>query len=307
MNDQPKELILDFSLILKILRKSKWLIIVAGILFGVASVFYALQLPNIYRSSVMLIPASLSNSGGISGLNGQLGSLASFAGIQLGDEQDNSELALEIMQSRKFVLNFVKKHNLEVDLFASIGWNPNTNELIIDSEVYDLSSKAWTREVKPPKKPEPSEDELVEAFLSRLNILNERDRGIIYLQIDFFSPHFAKQVLELLVQEINLTLKSRDTAESIKSISFLESELAKTSVAEHRTVLFRLIEEQTKSLMLANIRDDYVFVVIDPAFVPEKKAAPRRVLVVIVLTVILSAFFVFALVLIGIYRDSDVK
>jgi uncharacterized protein involved in exopolysaccharide biosynthesis len=46
--------------------------------------------------------------------------------------------------------------------------------------------------------------------------------------------------------------------------------------------MYNLIENQTKSLMLANARDEYAFVVVDPAVPPEKRVRPQRALIVAV-------------------------
>ena len=40
--------------------------------------------------------------------------------------------------------------------------------------------------------------------------------------------------------------------------------------------LYSLIENETKTLMLANARAEYAFTVIDPAVPPERKISPHR-------------------------------
>jgi len=41
-------------------------------------------------------------------------------------------------------------------------------------------------------------------------------------------------------------------------------------------VLFSLIEDQTQKIMLANVRDDYTFKIIDPALPPIGRIKPVR-------------------------------
>ncbi|TOP21050.1 LPS O-antigen length regulator, partial [Vibrio parahaemolyticus] len=55
----------------------------------------------------------------------------------------------------------------------------------------------------------------------------------------------------------------------------------KTSVAEMQSTFYKLIEEQTKSLMLAEVQEEFVFKVVDPAVVPEVKVKPSRALICI--------------------------
>ena len=43
-----------------------------------------------------------------------------------------------------------------------------------------------------------------------------------------------------------------------------------------RQVLFDIIKNETKTLMLANGRADYAFEIVDPAVTPERKVSPHR-------------------------------
>ena len=50
----------------------------------------------------------------------------------------------------------------------------------------------------------------------------------------------------------------------------------------YRLFFSSLLEEQMKSKMLAKVRHDYVFKVVDPAIAPDKKAKPQRALIIII-------------------------
>ena len=80
----------------------------------------------------------------MSRLAGQFGGFASLAGLQLPSGGVNkSELALEVLQSRKFVREFVERHKILPQLMAVDYWVPETRELKLDDDVYDEKSKAW--------------------------------------------------------------------------------------------------------------------------------------------------------------------
>jgi LPS O-antigen subunit length determinant protein (WzzB/FepE family) len=68
-------------------------------------------------------------------------------------------------------------------------------------------------------------------------------------------------------------------------------------------VMYKLIESETKTLMLANGRKDYAFAVIDSAVAPEIRTSPRRTLMVLLGTVL--GFFVG--VMISLARDAWVR
>ncbi len=65
----------------------------------------------------------------------------------------------------------------------------------------------------------------------------------------------------------------RNAAESIE---YLNKELAKTTVVELRQAIYRVIEDQVKQSMLANVQREYAFRFIDRAIAPEKRFSPRR-------------------------------
>ena len=69
-------------------------------------------------------------------------------------------------------------------------------------------------------------------------------------------------------------------------------------------VFAELIEEQTKTVMLANVTDEYVFQVIEPPVAPELKSEPQRALIC-VLGVLLGGMLALVMVLIRHYANQD--
>jgi uncharacterized protein involved in exopolysaccharide biosynthesis len=45
-----------------------------------------------------------------------------------------------------------------------------------------------------------------------------------------------------------------------------------------QSAFYQIVEEQTKSLMLAEVQEEFIFKVVDPAVVPETKSGPKRAL-----------------------------
>ena len=127
---------------------------------------------------------------------------------------------------------------------------------------------------------------------------------MIIIAVEHFSPFIAQQWVNWLIEDINLTMKKRDVIEATKSTEFLMAQIEKTNVADIRVVLYKLVEEQAKTIMFANVRDEYVFKTIDPALVPEEKLKPKRALIVIVSTFFAGVIGVF-IVLIRFYISNN--
>ena len=101
---------IDLLELWNVLWKAKFIIIAITAVFAVGSVAYALWLPDIYRTEVLLSPAADDDSagGGLSAGLGQLGGLAGLAGINLGSPGGvlQKDRALAVMQSRFFYQRF---------------------------------------------------------------------------------------------------------------------------------------------------------------------------------------------------------
>ncbi|QYJ72791.1 LPS O-antigen length regulator [Shewanella sp. FJAT-51649] len=278
---QVQEDEVDLRELFSVIWKGKRLIIAITTTFAIASIGLALYLPNIYKSEALLAPASEEQGGGLSALASQFGGLASLAGLNLNAKggTDKTQLAIEVLKSRQFTSEFIQRHNILAELMAAKKWDLNNDKLIYDEDDYIEESNTWVRDVKPPIKPEPSMQEAYKEFSKILSVNSDKETAMVTISISHLSPNIAQQWVTWLVQDINKVMRDRDVAEAHRSTEFLNQQIALTNVADIKTVLYKLIEEQAKTIMFAEVRDEYVFKTIDPAFVPEEKAKPKRALI----------------------------
>ncbi|WP_335902262.1 Wzz/FepE/Etk N-terminal domain-containing protein [Shewanella algae] len=280
---------IDLRELFSVIWQGKWLIAGVTLVFAVASVVIALMLPNIYKSEALLAPASEEQgAGGLAGLASQFGGLASMAGINLGRASmvDKTQLALEVMKTRHFTSEFINSHNILPDLMATYKWNPESNKIEYDHEIYNEENLTWVRTVNPPLQPKPSMQEAFKEFKKLVSIESSKDTGMVTISVEHQSPYIAKQWVEWLVSDINRVMKERDVTEALRSTEFLNKQLAQTNVADIRTILYKLIEEQAKTIMFAEVRDEYIFKTIDPPLTPEEKSKPKRALICILSTLV---------------------
>jgi len=263
----------------------KWLIIGITFIFSVASVLYALSLPDEYKSTALLAPASSSSSSQLGKLAGQFGGLASLAGINLGGggAEDKTVIAMEIMKTWGFLEEFIKDNNIEVEVFAAEGWDRATDTLKIDPDLYDVENQKWVREFNSGRgqKLEPSGWELYEKFTNRVSVSQDKTSGLVSLAVEFYSPEKAKDWADKLIKAINAHIQKQDRDEATKSINYLNDKIKETNVADMQSVFYQLIEEQTKTLMLAEVSEEYVFKTLSSAKVAEEKTKPKRALIAI--------------------------
>ncbi|KGJ93592.1 Wzz/FepE/Etk N-terminal domain-containing protein [Colwellia psychrerythraea] len=287
-NNQSQDEEIDLAELWRAIWAGKFTIIIISMIFAIASVFFALSKPNIYKASAILAPASSEGgAGGFGALAGQFGGLASMAGINLGGGGgDKTALALEVIKSRSFIENFITKHDLLVPLMASKNWDITSNILIVNEELYDKTNKKWIREVKAPKKAEPSSWEAYKEFSDILTVSQDKKTSMVNISVEFFSPPIAKQWLTWLIEDINEFMREQDQIEAKASIDYLTEQLVNIKVSTMETVFYQLIEEQTKNMMLTKVKNEYVLKTIDAAQVPDTKAKPKRALIVVLGTIL---------------------
>jgi uncharacterized protein involved in exopolysaccharide biosynthesis len=271
---------IDLTNIIDVILQKKLQIILIIVVFVSISIYYAINLPNIYQSEALLSPVT---EGSGMKIPGQLGGLAALAGVNLGagGSGDKTNLAIEIIKSREFIGNFIEKNNLLPAIIAAQRWERNSDTLIYDPKLYDSEKLLWVREVKPPLQAKPSLLEAHEAFIKMLSISEDKNNGMIRIGFEHVSPILAKSIVDALIKTINNQMRVRELQEAEVSIAYLNKQLETTNISDVKTMLYSLIEEQTKKMMLANVRDEFVFKTIDAAVYPEKHEKPKRVAIVL--------------------------
>ncbi|RUO65937.1 Chain length determinant protein [Pseudidiomarina planktonica] len=261
----------------------KYVILFTTLLLMVVSLVLSSQMDKEYTAQALLAPSDKKSNSDLSALTGQFGGIASMAGLNLGQNQvDKSQLALAILTSNDFLIDFINKYDLKKKLFAVASYDPQTRTLKYDPEYFDESNNTWSDEKFGGR--EPSNQSAAKALKRGIEHEIIRESGLVSLSLHHRSPEIAASWLKLLVSELNARMKSRDILEAEKSISFLEEQLVKNQITEFRSALYGLIEEQTKVLMFADVKDDYVFEIIDTPLVPERPSSPNRILIVGVVT-----------------------
>ena len=255
--------------LIEFLWAEKWVVISITLVAATISLILSLVMTDIYRAESVLAPAELEQSAGT--LANQLGGAASLLGVNLGaGGSDKVSIAIAILRSREFTKRFIDEHDLLVQLFAG-KWDGSERINEIDPSIYNELSGEWTR-----KNGKPTPQEAFRQFSSIVSIAGPaRDSGLVTISIDWHDPVQASAWANNIVADINRDIKNRDVAEANNAIRYLQTQLQNTSLVEMQRALYQLIESQTRITMLADVRPEYVFRVIDPAVVPEVKIAPN--------------------------------
>jgi len=266
------------------------LIIFIGMASGAAWLY---QQPDYYQSSALLAPADPQEASFGSNLQ-SLGGLAGLAGVGLSGNglQTKTRLAIEVLQSRAFIVSFIERYDLLPELVAVKHWDPVKSELVYNSELYDPAAREWTPDAKEAEG-FLSLQRAFERFSDAMTV-SELSGGWVSLQIEHASPIVAQQWVDLLTQDLNISLKQKEVAEAERSISYLRDQIEKTPLTELKVMFYELIQAKTETVMLAMARPEYIFQTIDPAIAPEQPAGPNRSLMLAIFAVLSTIVAVLA-------------
>jgi uncharacterized protein involved in exopolysaccharide biosynthesis len=224
-----------------------WIVSATTVCLAVA-LGLALLSTRIYRATVLLVPATEARgmNGPLSSGLGQLGGLASLAGINLGASDAATEEALAVLRSRTFSERFISQMNLLPELFPS-RWDAERKQWLAKEDVPTLSAgfRKFDRRVR--------------------SVVQDKKTGLVSVRIDWVDAKKAAEWANALVALLNDEMRRRAKVESEASLQFLNNELQSTVAVDTRSAINRLIEAQINKRMLANVLYDYAFRIVDPA------------------------------------------
>ena len=268
---------IDLRELFLVLWAGKLKIIIFTLIFSIASALYAISLPNQYKALVLLAPAQHS-SGGLPNALGQFGGLAAVAGFNIDNQANEVKIAEEVMKSWSFIDDFIVNNNLAVEIFAAEDWDKKSNKLQIDNSIYDVQNNNW--------KTMPTSWKLFKRFSKSLQVSWNNETGLLSVSIEHYSPHLAKEWLDMYVKEINSYMQKRQVEQATSNITYLKAQIDKTVISEMQETFYSIMEEQIKNKMLAEASPEYAFLSVSPAMLPEEKSQPRRFMILMLGTIL---------------------
>jgi LPS O-antigen subunit length determinant protein (WzzB/FepE family) len=274
---------IDLRDLFLILWSKKNIIFFITSISAILSVIYALSLPNIYSSNAILAPTSSQES--LSSKLGQFSGLANIAGFSMPSQKaSKSEEAIKRINSFDFFQNYFLANIKLENLVALKEWSAKEDKLIYNESLIDAKNGKWLLDKKN-RSQKPSNQEAFKTYKMILSI-NEVGAGFYSISIDHRSPNIAKKWLDIIILNINESMRDIDKEASLNSINFLNKLQTSNNMKSSKEMIANLLENQIQTLMLASSDKAYVFKIIDSPISPEKKSGPSRALICI-----LGSFF----------------
>jgi uncharacterized protein involved in exopolysaccharide biosynthesis len=230
----------------------RWLIVAITSVFTLGGVTYALLAQEWFKAEVVLAPVDSEKS--MSGALGQLGGLASLAGISLPGGKTQQPVA--VLKSRGFARSFIEDLKLFpvfLEQLTPVGGKP--------ADIRDA----------------------VKFFDEKVRVVSEdKKTGLVTLSIRWKDAEVSANWANLLVERVNQKLRSQALEESERNVAYLQREIAATSVVSLQQSMGRVLESEMQKLMIARGNEEFAFKVIDRATPPKQRDAPKRTLIALV-------------------------
>jgi uncharacterized protein involved in exopolysaccharide biosynthesis len=219
------------------------------LLITIAAGALARSMPRRYEGQLVALPRANDRSLLLNSLGGQLGGLAALAGLGGGESGQRAE-AIQVLQSRILAREFIEDNKLLPVLFAS---------------EWDERHQAWRGRART------LNDAVLYFDHGIRTVLEDRRTGLVTVRITWLDPAQAAAWANELVRRANNHLRARAVVRAQGAIEYLKREARNTDVVEIQQSLYRLMEDQYKTLLLANVSQDYAFSIIDPAVASDKR------------------------------------
>lgn len=237
--------------VLREVWRIRWWLIGSTLVPAITALLYAQLASPIYKSSVLVKVVSEDQRGVPDGLISQVSGLASLAGLSSLGGSDGRIEPLAVLKSRSLAEDFIKQENLRPVLFPD--WWNNADGLWVkggpDGPPAGRTVREFTKDV--------------------LRIEEDAATGLVRVEMRWHDPVAAARWANAYIDLANRRLQQRAIAMAELRLKFLNAELAKGGNIQLQQAIYKLMQSEISSAMVANVRRDFAFSILDPAVVPD--------------------------------------
>ena len=288
-DDQPDDEInlLDYWRVIWKRRKMiGWLVAVAFLTTTVISLF----MTNIYQAKAVIMPVTSKDSGasgaGLTALVQQFGGLP---GISMPSSTSASEI-VSLLKSNILREKVIQQYNLMPVLFykrwdiEKRSWKKGGVNLDPDYYLAQLSRAVTPMlsnsiEKKIPDIPDTWDALRLLAEIVKIN--QDVKQNTISISVDFHDPDMAARIVEYFLVTLTNYMSGEAKRVAATNRKYLEEQLGSTADPFIKQKTYNMIAQQIETGMMAEVKENFAFKVIDPPLAPDKKIKPKRIQMVI--------------------------
>ncbi len=228
---------------LKVINRHRRLIILIVLISVVVTAGISLIMTPVFEAKALIAPAAQQKE--ISPLSG----FAAQFGISTPASANLSEI-VNLLKSNVLRENMMKRNNLLSVFFEKDGL-----------EGLSEHERTWKG---------------LRYLESALKVNLKQKEGMVEVSMQFKDPQKAAGIVNNLLEELTdyMSSEAKRVAETNKK--YLESQIDKTSDPLIKTKIYSMIAQQIEQSMMAEVKENFAFKVIDPPKAPDKRIKPKR-------------------------------
>ncbi len=231
---------------LKPVWKHKMLIILIVLIGIIGTGIISLRMAPVYEAKTVIIPAGI--------LSRDQGATTSFLATQFGIAPPTTPASVEIvnlLKSNVLREKILKKYNLLPLIFSAARIQTMTENQLVWGGL---------------------------RYLQGATIVNFNPKdNLITLSFQYKDPDKAAQIVGFTLDELNSHMANEAKRVADTNKHYLEAQLDKAADPFIKAKIYALIAQQIETSVMAEVKENFAFKVLDPPMVPDVKIGPKRV------------------------------
>ena len=225
---------------ISVLLKNKILIIVIVSVSVCATGIISILSPKIYRATAVIIPANQSTD------RGSMSAIASQFGIATARTSNISEI-ISLLNSNILMERIIKNHNLlPVLLDKNTKNKPGTD-------------RTWSG---------------IRSLKGIVSVNHKLKEGVVEISAEYKDPKIVANLINHTLTELTNYMSSEAKRVANTNKDYLESLIDKNADPLIKKNIYLLIARQIEISMLAEVKENFAFKILDPPKVPDMKIRP---------------------------------
>lgn len=279
-----------------------WIVVVAVVL----TVVISLTMTNIYQARTVIAPISAKDGagGGMASILAQ--QFGGLPGIMTPGAASASEI-VNLLNSNILREKVIAQYNLLPILFdedwddQKKRWKAGSGDVSLNlNPLYWISRLlALARPAPPPSiaKKQPGVPDVwdgIRALEKLVSVKHNMKENAITITGDFKDPETAAKLVDYFLTALtdHMSAEARRVADVNRK--YLEGQLGETSDPFIKQKIYNLIAQQLETSMMAEVKENFAFKILDPPKVPDRKIKPKRAQMVMLAFVVALFLGVFA-------------
>jgi hypothetical protein len=295
----------------RVIWKRRLFIVSLAVVVMVGTIVYSLSQPNIYQASAIITPVSAKEGGG--GAGGAMSALAlqfgGLPGIALPGSSSATEI-VNLLKSNILREKILRRYQLMPILFykqwdaGKKGWKQggdsgvSLNPLSYVGKLMGAFSSGDSQKGQKKNGYGPDIWDGIRKLGGIVKINHNIKENSIAITAEYMDPETTARIVEYYLTTLTDHMSSEAKRVALINRKYLEGELGKTGDPLIKQKIYNMIAQQVETSMMAEVKENFSFKVIDPPKVPDTKIKPKRAQMVVlglVVAVFIGIFLAFFL------------